>query len=38
VENASAAILKAIADADEARKSGKRIVHDNGGHLKIRAI
>ena len=35
IENASQAILKAIADADAARKSGKRIVHDNGGALKI---
>ena len=33
--NASAAILQAIADAGEARKSGKRIIHDNGGALKI---
>ena len=35
LENASKALLKAIADADDARKSGKRIVHDNGGALKI---
>ena len=35
IENASKAILKAIADADAARKSGKRTVHDNGGALKI---
>ena len=35
LENASKAILQAIADADEARKTGKRIVHDNGGALKI---
>ena len=35
LENASKAILQAIADADEARKSGKRIIHDNGGALKI---
>ena len=33
--NASAAILQAIADAGEARKSGKRIIHDTGGALKI---
>ena len=32
------AILKAIADADEARRTGKRIIHDNGGHLKIRSV
>ena len=31
-------LSKAIADADAARKSGKRIVHDNGGHLKIRSV
>ena len=35
LENGSKAVLKAIADADEARKTGKRIVHDNGGALKI---
>ena len=35
MENASKALLKAIADADEARKSGKRIIHDNGAALKI---
>ena len=38
LQNAGEAILKAIADADEARKTGKRIVHDNGGHLKIRSV
>lgn len=32
------AILKAIADADEARKNGTRITHDNGAHLKIRSV
>ena len=32
------AILKAIADAEEARKTGKRIGHDNGGHFKIRSV
>ena len=35
LENGSKAVLQAIADADEARKSGKRIIHDNGGALKI---
>ena len=35
IENASQALLKAIADAAEARKTGKRIVHDNGAALKI---
>ena len=35
MENASQALLKAIADAAEARKSGKRITHDNGAALKI---
>ena len=38
LENAVPALQKAIADAEEARKSGKRIVHDNGGKLKIRAV
>ena len=32
------AIRKSIADADEARRTGKRIIHDNGGHLKIRSV
>jgi len=31
-------LRRAIADADAARKSGKRILHDNGGHLKIRSV
>ena len=35
MENGTKALLKAIADADEARKSGKRIIHDNGAALKI---
>ena len=35
LENGSQALLQAIADAEEARKTGKRIVHDNGGALKI---
>ena len=35
LENASKAILQAISDANEARKTGKRITHDNGGALKI---
>ena len=35
MENATKALLKAIEDADEARKSGKRIIHDNGAALKI---
>ncbi|MBR2509734.1 MAG: creatininase family protein [Lentisphaeria bacterium] len=38
IENGGNAILQAIADADAARKSGKRIVHDNGAHLKIRSV
>ena len=36
--NAIPALQKAIADADEARKTGKRIVHADNVHLKIRAI
>ena len=35
LENGSKALLQAIADAEEARKTGKRIMHDNGGALKI---
>lgn len=38
LDNAVPALTKAIADADEARKSGKRLVHDNGGKMKIRAV
>ena len=38
LDNAVPALQKAIADADEARKSGRRIVHDNGGKMKIRAV
>jgi hypothetical protein len=38
VKNAGDALLKAFAEADAARKSGKRIVHDNGEHLKIRSV
>lgn len=38
LDNAVPALAKAIADADEARRSGKRIVHDNGGKMKIRAV
>ena len=38
VENAAPAIRKAIADADAARASGKRIVHADNAHLKIRAV
>ena len=38
VKNAGDALLKALAEADAARKSGKRIVHDNGEHLKIRSV
>ena len=38
VKNAGDALLKAIAEADAARKNGKRIVHDNGEHLKIRSV
>jgi len=33
-----AKLLEAISSADAARKSGKRIVHDNGAHLKIRTV
>ena len=35
MENASRALLQAISDADEARQSGKRIIHGNGAALKI---
>ena len=35
LENGSKALLQAIADAEEARKTGKRIMHDNGGALTI---
>ena len=38
VENGFAAISQAIIDADLARKSGKKITHDNGAYLKIRSI
>ena len=38
VENASATIIKAIADAEEARKTGKRIIHEDNDHLKIRSV
>ena len=38
LENAVPAIQKAIADADEARKTGNRIIHEDNAHLKIRAI
>ena len=38
LENAVPAIQKAIADAEEARKTGKRIIHEDNAHLKIRAI
>ena len=38
VEFGGAALEKAIKDADEARKTGKRIIHDNGAHLKIRSV
>ena len=38
VKNAGDALLKALAEADATRKSGKRIVHDNGEHLKIRSV
>ncbi|MBE6356492.1 MAG: creatininase family protein [Lentisphaerae bacterium] len=36
--NAVPAIQQAIADADEARKSGKRIVHADNVKMKIRAV
>jgi len=35
IDNAAAALKKAVECAGEARKSGKRIIHDNGGELKI---
>ena len=38
IEFGGDAIIKAIAAAEEARKNGTRITHDNGGHLKIRSI
>ena len=38
LENAVPAIKQAIADADEARKTGKRIIHADNVHLKIRAV
>ena len=38
VKNAGDALLKALVEADAARKSGKRIIHDNGEHLKIRSV
>ena len=38
VTNAAAAIQNAIAEADEARKSGKRIVHEDNAKMKIRAV
>ena len=38
LDNATPAIQNAIAAADQARKTGQRIVHDNGDKMKIRAI
>ena len=38
VTNAAAAIQNAIAEADEARKSGTRIVHEDNAKMKIRAV
>ena len=38
VENGSKLLQKAIAAADEARRNGTRITHDNGALLKIRSI
>ena len=38
LDNATPAIQNAIAAADQARKTGQRIVHDNGGKMKIRAV
>ena len=38
LDNATPAIQKTIADADLARKTGQRIVHDNGDKMKIRAV
>lgn len=38
IELGGDAIVKAIAAAEEARKNGTRITHDNGAHLKIRNI
>jgi 5,10-methylenetetrahydrofolate reductase len=36
--NAGLAIRQAIAAADEARRTGKRIVHADNVHLKIRSV
>lgn len=36
--NAAAALKQAIADAAAARKSGERVLHDNGGQLKILSL
>ncbi|MBR7127892.1 MAG: creatininase family protein [Lentisphaeria bacterium] len=38
IEVGAEVLAQAIKDADEARKSGKRIIHDNGDHLKIRSV
>lgn len=38
LENAVPALIQAIAQAEEARKSGKRIIHADNVHLKIRAV
>ncbi len=38
LDNATPAIQNAIAAADQARKTGQRIVHDNGDKMKIRAV
>ena len=38
VANAAQAIQKAIAAADDARKSGKRIIHEDNDKMKIRSV
>ncbi|MDD2479769.1 MAG: creatininase family protein [Victivallaceae bacterium] len=38
LENAVPALRKAIADAEEARRTGKRIIHEDQQKLKIRSI
>ena len=38
LDNATPAIQNAIAAADQARKTGQRIIHDNGDKMKIRAV
>ena len=38
LENAVPALQKAISDAEEARRTGKRIIHEDQQKLKIRSI